>query len=227
MNKEYKKIRLTCRKRMFMVCAILLLLPSFTRATVVLEYNQCDTSQKDSLLWLSLNDTCYVAYKGDSLMVVAEITKNSYEETVSYNISFTNHPFRSEKQLNYFIPPDANKHDLIRKHREQVERYVRVNKYAIHQYADSIIGQWLPAGSEKTIKELYPYEFRNLSLDVDKDGHVLAAKLYIRSPVQFMLFGGAKGCGDILSALIGECLPTEHLPIIGNGFQLYMGSVLR
>ena len=108
-----------------------------------------------------------------------------------------------------------------------MERYVRVNKYAIHQYADSIIGQWLPAGSEKTIKELYPYEFRNLSLDVDKDGHVLAAKLYIRSPVQFMLFGGVKGCGDILSALIGECLPTEHLPIIGNGFQLYMGSVLR
>ena len=155
MNKEDTTIRLICRMRMFVICAILLLLSSFTRATVVSGYNKCGASQKDSSLWFSFNDTCYVTYKADSLMVEAEITKNSYEETVSYYISFTNHPLRSEKQLNSFISPNANKNELIIKHREQAERYVRATRDYFHLYIDSIIGQSLPAGAESKIKELW------------------------------------------------------------------------
>lgn len=220
MNREDITIRLACQMRIFVICTILLLLPNFTYATLVPD-NKCDTYQEDGL-WIEYHDTCYVPYKTDTLIIIAVITKDSYEEIVSYHISFANHPFRSPKQLNSFISPDEDWFEAIERRDRQATRYTRATKDTVPQYVNSTIAHFLPVGTEKRIKELYPYEFRDLNLDIDKDGYILAAKLYIRNPVQFMLWGGSQGCGDILSAFIGKRIPIEQLPTIGNGFQLHI-----
>lgn len=175
-------------------------------------------SQADDSLWILILDTCYIMQEGDSMMVVSEMTKDSKHETISYRVSLANHQFRTSKQLMPPVPPGVNGLDQL--HEKEKQFIIYMNKHAeyIQSWVDSTIYHLLPVGTDSIIKKLYPYQFRDVTFDIDRDGYILAAKIYVRHPVQFRLIGGVRGCREILRSFIGMRVPTEQLPTIGNGF---------
>lgn len=180
-----------------------------------------------------VNDTCYVEYNGngDSLLVIIQSAWFSDgDHHVSYYVSFTNHPVRPEQQVVPLFPQEVGGVARLSQRDSQISHYMKLHEEYLRQQVDSIIGALLPNGAEIKIRESYPYEYRYIHLDVDKEGCIHAANLYIRNPVLFILTGGVQGCGDILRAFIGKHLPTEQLPTIGNGFQMeikYLWGGLR
>ena len=164
-----------------------------------------------------VDDTCYVTHEGDSLLVVVSTLQHSDGVQISYSVSLAECQFRSGEEIVPRFPLEEGL-TMLHKRDRQIERYTNLHGEHIVQYADSIIRHLLPVGVEARLRELYPYEFRDLSLDVDEDGYILAAELYIRTPIQFILFGSVQGCNAILKAFIGKRLPVQEFPTIGNGF---------
>lgn len=156
--------------------------------------------------------------EGDSMMVVCEMSKSAKHEQISYRVSLANHQFRTSKQLMPPVPPGVNGLDQL--HEKEKQFIIYMNKHAeyIQSWVDSTIYHLLPVGTDSIIKKLYPYQFRDVTFDIDRDGYILAAKIYVRHPVQFRLIGGVRGCREILRSFIGMRVPTEQLPTIGNGF---------
>ena len=175
-------------------------------------------SQADDSLWILILDTCYIMQEGDSMMVVCEMTKDSKHEIISYRVSLANHQFRTSKQVMPPVPPGVNGLDRLFAKEKQFNIYMKKHGEYIQSWVDSTIYHLLPVGTDSIIKKLYPYEFRDVSFDIDIDGYILAAKIYVRHPVQFRLIGGVRGCREILRSFIGKRLPTEQLPTIGKGF---------
>lgn len=175
-------------------------------------------SQADDSLWILILDTCYIMQEGDSMMVVCEMSKSAKHEQISYRVSLANHQFRTSKQLMPPVPPGVNGLDQL--HEKEKQFIIYMNKHAeyIQSWVDSTIYHLLPVGTDSIIKKLYPYQFRDVTFDIDRDGYILAAKIYVRHPVQFRLIGGVRGCREILRSFIGMRVPTEQLPTIGNGF---------
>ena len=175
-------------------------------------------SQADDSFWIIIHDTCYIMQEGDSMMVVCEMSKSAKHEQISYRVSLANHQFRTSKQLMPPVPPGVNGLDQL--HEKEKQFIIYMNKHAeyIQSWVDSTIYHLLPVGTDSIIKKLYPYQFRDVTFDIDRDGYILAAKIYVRHPVQFRLIGGVRGCREILRSFIGMRVPTEQLPTIGNGF---------
>ncbi len=187
----------------------------------------CVQAQIEPAIAAVVDDTCYVAYKGDGLLVVVTTSKFSDGCQINFDVSLVNHPFRSSKQMIPFFPPEMDGPAMLEKREGQKDHYVRMHKDYLYQYVDSIIGGLLPVGTETKIRGSYPYAFRNLWLDINSDGYIIAAELYIRHPMQFILFGGVQGCGDIVRVFIGKRLPTQQLPTIGYGLQLQIPIFLN
>lgn len=207
-TKGIYKIRHFCYMYLLFFCLILLYVPNSVHAQIA------------PATAAVVDDTCYVTYKGDSLLVVVTTSKFSDGDQISFDVSLVDHPFRSSRQM---IPLGVIEMDglaMSEKRELQKDHYVRMHKDYLYQYVDSIIGSLLPVGTETKIRGSYPYAFRNLWLDIDSDGYIIAAELYIRHPMQFILFGGVQGCGDIVRVFIGKRLPTQQLPTIGYGLQL-------
>lgn len=152
------------------------------------------------------------------MMVVCEMTKDSKHEKISYRVSLASHQFRTSKQVMPPVPPGVNGLDRLFEKEKQFNIYMKKHGEYIQSWVDSTIYHLLPVGTDSIIKKLYPYEFRDVSFDIDRDGYILAAKIYVRHPVQFRLIGGVRGCREILRSFIGMRLPTEQLPTIGKGF---------
>lgn len=202
-------IRHICRVRLLVPCLLFFCLSNFVQA-------QTPPTTSDVIY-----DTCYVTHKGDSLLVVVATSRFFDGDKISFYVSLVKHQLRSEGQMvPRFLPEEGL--TMLTRRTKQINLYLRSHKEYIKQYTESTIRHLLPAGTESKIKEFFPYEFRDLTFDIDKDGYIIAAKLYIRNPVQFILFGSVQGCGDILKALIGKQLPAQQLPTIGNGFQLHL-----
>lgn len=173
-------------------------------------------SQAGDSLWILIHDTCYIMQEGDSMMVVCEMTKDSKHEKISYRVSLASHQFRTSKQV---MPPEGvNGLDRLHEKERQIIIYMKMHAEYIQSWVDSTIYHLLPVGTDSIIKKLYPYEFRDVCFDIDRDGYILAARVYVRHPVQFRLIGGVRGCREILRSFIGMRLPTEQLPTIGKGF---------
>lgn len=173
---------------------------------------------QDSSFWIIIHDTCYIMQEGDSMMVVCEMSKSAKHEQISYRVSLANHQFRTSKQLMPPVPPGVNGLDQLFEKEKQFNIYMKKHGEYIQSWVDSTIYHLLPVGTDSIIKKLYPYQFRDVSFDIDRDGYILAAKIYVRHPVQFRLIGGVRGCREILRSFIGMRLPTEQLPTIGKGF---------
>ena len=173
-------------------------------------------SQAGDSLWILIHDTCYIMQEGDSMMVVCEMTKDSKHEKISYRVSLANHQFRTSKQV--MPPEEVNGLDRLHEKERQIIIYMKMHAEYIQSWVDSTIYHLLPVGTDSIIKKLYPYEFRDVAFDIDRDGYILAARVYVRHPVQFRLIGGVRGCREILRSFIGMRLPTEQLPTIGKGF---------
>lgn len=64
----------------------------------------CVQAQIEPAIAAVVDDTCYVAYKGDSLLVVVTTSKFSDGCQINFDVSLVNHPFRSSKQMIPFSP---------------------------------------------------------------------------------------------------------------------------
>lgn len=64
----------------------------------------CVQAQIEPAIAAVVDDTCYVAYKGDSLLVVVTTSKFSDGCQINFDVSLVNHPFRSSKQMIPFFP---------------------------------------------------------------------------------------------------------------------------
>ena len=64
----------------------------------------CVQAQIEPAIAAVVDDTCYVAYKGDSLLVVVTASKFSDGCQINFDVSLVNHPFRSSKQMIPFFP---------------------------------------------------------------------------------------------------------------------------
>lgn len=177
-----------------------------------------------------VNDTCYVEYNGngDSLLVIIQSAWFSDgDHHVSYYVSFTNHPVRPEQQVVPLFPQEVGGVARLSQRDSQISHYMKLHEEYLRQQVDSIIGALLPNGAEIKIRESYPYEYRYIHLDVDKEGCIHAANLYIRNPVLVHSYRGSTRMRGHLKSLYREAFTdgatSNDRKWIPNGNQIPLG----